>query len=433
MEVPVDQQPLLFGPELRRLRLASGYTLGRFSDRVHYSKSHLSQVERGLKPAGPELARLCDSALGAGGRLARLVPQRPSGTAPETLPDPCDEGEEWHMHLSPDGDSWFRPVDRRTLVAGGAASVVTLGLGSGPAHTQAPHALRSARLLFDQYRALGQSAPPGALLPTLVAQTHTLRTLARRAAAPLRAELLQLASRYAEFVGWLVQENGDDTGALWWTERSVRLAQAGGDHDLAAYALVRKALIAFYRDDAAHTVELARRAQEAHPPPRIAGLAAQQEAQGHALAGDRSACMRALERAREQLATADSPDGPVIGTVHLPDPVSMITGWCLHDLGRPRAAAAVLDEQIARLPEHALRNQARYGTRRALAHAQAGELDHACTLAGPLLDHAEAVGSATIRTDLRKLKRTLARHTTHRAARELDQRLTAVLHPEPHG
>ena len=54
---------------------------------------------------------------------------------------------------------------------------------------------------------------------------------------------------------------GDDQGALWWTERAVTLAAAGGDHDLAAYALVRRALVTLYHGDGPRTVGLAQQAQ----------------------------------------------------------------------------------------------------------------------------------------------------------------------------
>lgn len=424
----MDQQPTPFGPELRRRRLAARLSLTRLGQLVHYSKSQLSKVERGLKTPSPELARLCDTILNAQGALTTLAPARVPRPLP---PPPPDEGETWLMHLTPGGPNWVQPLPRRhVMAAAGAASAVALGLGAPQAHAESATFLPAARSLFAHYRHLGQSAAPELLLPALVAQTHALRQLAARARAHTRDELLLLASRFAEYTGWLVQESGDDRGALWWTDKAVELAHAGGDHDLATYAVVRRALITFYRDDGPRTVQLAHRAQAASPPPRIAGLAAQQEAQGHALCGDHDACMRALDRARVLLERARTEeDTPVIGTTHLTDPVSMITGWCLHDLGAPARAAVLLDAQIARLPEGAVRTQVRYGVRQALAHAQAGEVEHACTLADRLLDRAGAVNSATVRTDLRRLARTLSRHPSHPAARELNHRLTASLSP----
>ncbi|WP_306820078.1 hypothetical protein [Streptomyces sp. DSM 40750] len=206
--------------------------------------------------------------------------------------------------------------------------------------------------------------------------------------------------------------------------RSIDLAAASGDQALAGYALVRRALVTLYRDDAEQTIALARRAQGGTLPPRIRGLAAQREAQGHALAGDRHACQRALERARTLLARQDDgSEEPVIGTMHLPDSVGMVTGWCLVDLGRPREASEELDRQLALVGQEAVRTQVRYGVRRALAYASAGEIDHACALTTPLLDGVAAVRSATVTTDLRRLARVLARHSDHPSVRQLGPRL----------
>jgi hypothetical protein len=187
--------------------------------------------------------------------------------------------------------------------------------------------------------------------------------------------------------------------------------------------------MALYRNDAAETVELSRGAQRGSVLPRIRGLAAQREAQGHALAGDRDACLRCLDSARGLLALAPSdPAAPVLGSTNLTDPVTMITGWCLYDLGRPGEAAEVLDREIARLPPDALRSHTRYGVRRALAHATAGEVEHACEITESLLGGVGMVGSATIRTDVRRLARTLSRFRTTRSVRELSPQLAAALH-----
>ncbi|QUH03147.1 helix-turn-helix transcriptional regulator [Saccharopolyspora erythraea] len=424
----MPDRPTLFGAELRRLRIAAGMALSELARRVHYSKGYLSKVETGLKPAQPDLARRCDAALDAGGALAALVPAPASGVR---LPETGDDGEVWMLNLSDDGLSRFQPMDRRQALAAGAASVLGFGLGGrGMAATAAQSApLETFRELFGQLRRLGQTASPGVVLPTLIAQTHTLRGLSSNAGSRTRGPLLALTARYAEYAGWMAQESGDDRAALWWTDRAVELAAAGDDHDLATYSLVRRALVTLYREDAAQTVELARQAQNTTAPPRIHGLAAQREAQGHALAGDYDRCLRSLDRARELLARdARESEAPVLGTVNLTDPVAMMTGWCLHDLGRSREAAEIMDREISRLPAHALRSHARYGVRRALSHAAAGEIDHACELTAHLLGSVEVVGSATVLTDLRRLARTLARFRTHPAVRELYPRLTAALH-----
>ncbi|TQS22491.1 helix-turn-helix domain-containing protein [Microbispora sp. KK1-11] len=421
------QQLVLFGTELRKRRLAADLTLTDLSKLVHYSKGQLSKVERGIKAPSRELARLCDTALNAGGKLAGLVNERLPREGPE---ETTGDDEVWLMQLSADGRSWFQPMSRRQALASGAASIAGMSIGglTNPLAGKDGSLLGASRSLFDYYRQLGQTVAPNVLIPALIAQTHTLRELSSRADTRTRQGLLKLGSRYAEYVGWLVQETGNEQAALWWTQRAVDLAAAGGDYDLAAYALVRRALVTLYRADATQTVELAQRAQNDRVPPRIRGLAAQREAQGHALAGDYDACMRALDRARELLALAvpDS-DTPVIGTTNLPDPVAMVSGWCLYDLGRPADAAEIMETQLSQVSSQAMRTQVRYGLRCALAHAAAGEVDHACDLAMRLLGSVTAVGSATITTDLRALARVLARHPRNRSVRDLAPELGTTL------
>lgn len=428
------EKPSRFGEELRRRRLAAGLSLTGLALRVHYSKSQLSKVERGLKKPSPGLVSRCDAELKAGGALVRLAretwagPKAADAGAEETSKN--GENEVWLMEMSVDGPNRFHSLSRRQAVTAGAASLAVFGM-DGPKFQEKvsdTSLLGLSRALFDHYRRLGQSVEPGLLLPVLIAQTHTLRELAVRGGPRLRQELLRLGSRYAEYVGWLVQESGDERAALWWTQRAVDLAAAGEDHQLSAYGFVRRALITLYRGDAAQTIALAARAQDRKAPPRIRGLAAQREAQGHALAGDYDACMRSLDRARALLAKgASDSDAPVIGSMHLPDPAEMVKGWCLHDLGRPQAAAEVLDRQLARVPPQALRTRVRYGARRALAYAAAGEIEHACRLTRPLLEGAAAVGSATIATDLRALARTLARYPKNASVRALLPELGSAL------
>ncbi|GLF93636.1 hypothetical protein [Streptomyces yaizuensis] len=107
--------------------------------------------------------------------------------------------------------------------------------------------------------------------------------------------------------------------------------------------------------------------------------------------------------------------------------MSIVTGWCLHDLGRPGAAAQVLDRECQRIAPHALRTRTRYGMRRALAHAAAGEIEHACVIAGELLDVMTTVPSATVTVDIRRLARELTRFRASRAVKKLQPALARAL------
>lgn len=418
-----------FGRELRRRRLDAGLSLEQLGQRVHYSKSQLSKVERGIKRPTPELARLCDTRLKADGALADLVPVQPS-LAPPAAPD--HDGEVWLMRVDKDGSSTIRAITRRSVIAAGATSALTLQAGEGlvqpPPDEAAVTSVDAARLVFDQLRRLGQASGPAGVLPALVAQTQSLEQLAAQASHRTRRALLLIASRYAEYAGWMAQECGKDTMARWWTDRAVRLADAGDDSALATYAHVRHSLISLYRGEVAEAGRFAERALHSEAPSRVRGLAAQHLAQSAAVAGDYTTCMRSLDHARELLArdVAD-PEQPVLGTSHLPDVVSMFTGWCLYDLGRPAQAAALLDNEIERIPAHAFRTRGRHNVRRALAHAAAGEVDHACGIAVDALPSVRLTCSATVASDLRKLSHTLGRHRNRSSVRSLAPELADAI------
>jgi transcriptional regulator with XRE-family HTH domain len=417
-----------FGDELRRQRIAAGLSLRDLAGLVHYSRGHISKVETGQAIASVELARLCDSALGAGGVLVSIVAsvtgRRPAAVREKAGGTP--------VNADPGTSRWPVPLIREDLLSSGEPVIaITIPSAKGISPAQAESAAATFAVLFGQLRQLGQCVFPGALLPTLIAQTGTLRGLAAAARNPTRSTLLGLASRYAEYTGWMAEEMGDDHAALWWTDEAVQMADAAGQPEMGAYALVRRALVGMYRGDAAETIDLALMARsDARASERIRGLASLREAQGYALTADEGACQQALERGREHLARAmDDPVGTVLGTSTVVDPAAMVTGWCLHDLGRPGDSAAILDREIARLPAEARKARTRFAVRRALAYAAAGEVDQACRLTDELLTDAQELSSATIRLDLVRLSRALNRWPNHAPVRALQPGLTRALRP----
>jgi transcriptional regulator with XRE-family HTH domain len=437
--VPVAITPEAFGPRLRALRNTKGLSLSEFARRIYYSKGYLSRVETGASTPSAEFARRCDVELEADGALVALVPSAAPDAAPDTAREPADDYDDgtWIVTMAPDGSTSFVPLGRREMLLGGA--VVVAGLAGAnrlawPPAQAAGENLMYHRQLLEAARGLGQVAAPQTVLPMVVGQAQALRALSRGVQGGDAFDVATLFARTAEFAGWMAQESGDDNAATWWTGKAVQIAAAAGDRHTAAYALVRRALITMYQGDAPATIGLARQAQSATGTPmRILGLAAQREAQGHALAGDYDECMRALERANQHLQAArgDEMAGPVIGTSHISDPVSVVTGWCLYDLSRPREAAEILDREISHIPISAVRARLRFGIRQALAHAAAGDLDRACELAQSMIGQTSLVGSATILADVRRLAATLRRWSSHPAVRALEPAFTAALYRGP--
>ncbi|MEU4294985.1 helix-turn-helix transcriptional regulator [Kribbella sp. NPDC026596] len=410
-----------FGARLRAARDVAGVSLGELARRVNYHKSYLSKIENDHKPPTPALAKLCDAALNTGGILAAQIVEGAAVPADDVVA----EGENWLLGLTPAGGLRFGQSDR--LPADLAAFTVVAGSGQD-ADDQVLTALHAT---FDQYRVLGMTVSPALVLGPVIAQLHSLRSLSLAATEPGRSAILRLASRMAEYAGWMSQEAGDDRAAAWWTGQAVRLAEQSLDRQIAGYALVRKAELALYRQDAIATIELAARAQlDPAAAPRVLGLAARCEAQGHALAGDLDACLRALDRAAELLARAAAEpvsSEPVLGSSGGSDEVRLALGWSLFDLGRPEQAAAVLDQHLVSIPAFSRRARARFGVRQALAYGQAGEVDQACVVVRAALDDAVRVDSATIRADLRYLVRVLSRWPTHDAVRRTQPLLLDAL------
>jgi transcriptional regulator with XRE-family HTH domain len=403
-----------FGVELRRRRMQAGLSLADLAAKVHYDKGHLSKVENGRKLPSKELARYCDTALGCAGDLARLVP---GGTAPASLAQPS--AGLWMLSLGVDGTGVFRSVPPPR---GPAEPVPALDAD----------AIETFQAMYALLRNLGQRTAPQLLLGTLLTQTQALSAAARQSLPPDRDRALTLAACFAEYAGWIAQEAGDDTLALRLTELAVRHAVAAGDQEMAAYGLVRRGLLAMYQGDAEVTIRLARQARSATRSPRVAGLAAQREAQGHALAGDYDRCLRDLDGAAELLAVPHPPRaGPVIGSGNVADPAAMARGWCLVDLGRSAAAVPVLSHELGRIPAPAHRSRARYGIRLAIALADIGELEEACAVAGPAMDAFDLVQSATVRRDVRRLARILDRKHARREVTDTRLRLTRALHGHP--
>lgn len=345
--------PSTFAQEVRRLRKERGYSLTRMTCLVPYSKGHLSKIENGQVHPNPEMARLFDKALQADGHLVDLA------------------------------DAPVRPIpsDHSILLVYNA--------------------------MFEQHRALGHRLSADVvLLGGLRPQVDLLSSMARSADDPgLGRGLWLLAARYAEYAGWMEQERGDDASAAVLTKRAVQYAAKGGDVELEAFALVRAAEFAFYRGDAHATVDYARRASKSRST-AVQAAAAQREAHGYALAGAADRCLSALDRAAElQHAVSSFP----YGSTSLFDQVAVARAWSYYDLGRHAEAAAILDAQLPLIAPTALRARTRFGLRRALAHAAAGDVDHACELVEALLDDIRQVQSATVHIDLTAFSKLLSR------------------------
>ncbi|GAA2670769.1 MULTISPECIES: helix-turn-helix domain-containing protein [Actinosynnema] len=419
----------VFGIELRRRRNAAGLSLQAMAKALNYSKGHLSKIETGAKAPTPQLARQADAVLSAGGELSRLAPAAPVGHPRQAVPAPRQEAPPL-------------PRARRSeLEAAAEDPVVAQGM----------------RLQFDNIRDLGKRVSPRLVQPMLHGALVSLRDLLAAAGEPgTRRQVALMTARFVEYAGWMAQEAGRREEAVALTLESAALAELAGDPGLAAYALVRRAELAMYAGAAQQTIALAERAlADPHATARVRGLAEHRLAQGYAQLGEEARCRAALERAAVLLAEAALPEaappegalvqaalvtpaatglvippargGPVVGSSTVTDLDAVVTGWCLYDLGRPAEAAELLERGLAGASPEARRARALYGVRLALAHEAAGDLDRMHEVALDSLETARALGSATVRSQLRNLAWMVQRRHSHRPSRDLHVEITAAL------
>jgi hypothetical protein len=237
-----------------------------------------------------------------------------------------------------------------------------------------------------------------------------------------------VTARTADLLSHAVQRRGDHDGALQWSAYSAELANDAGDTDLAAFATVRQALMMVHAGAPGRAIDLAAsvRADERVAVP-VRWLAAHREAEGYALAGQAQRTRRALAQAGD-LEPELIDNSPYTGATFQNLPLTALaTGWSLYDLGLVDEAARTLDEAVPTIPAAARRSRARFGARRALAHAALGATDLACAIIWDLLDDIGRVDSATIRVDLRATARTLARWPNRSSVRDLQPHLSMAL------
>src|SRR6478672_6335445 len=110
-----------FSLELHRRRVEAGLSLTALADKLHYSKSHVSKIESGVKRASVGFARRCDQVFGTGGALAQLVspvPDATMGAARRSLDEAVTDATAagmWVVRMAPGGPSDFQAFEPHAL------------------------------------------------------------------------------------------------------------------------------------------------------------------------------------------------------------------------------------------------------------------------------------------------------------------------------
>ncbi|WP_067071828.1 helix-turn-helix domain-containing protein [Carbonactinospora thermoautotrophica] len=370
----------MFGDEMRRLMAEQGVSLRGLAKRVHYDVGYLSKVANGRKPPSVELATALDAALGADDALAALA------VAKERLPG---------TPLDPDAEERLRKAvqqPRRVDTAVIDALAATLA---------------AQRRLED---AIG-SVP---LVEPITTHLAVIEDLVLDARGPIRAKVLDVAAQWAQFCGWLHANTGTRSTARTWYDRAAEWAAEADNADMVATAWSMKGHLAWMTGRVGPMIGLSQAAQRParRVSPGVRALAAQQEARGHALAGDGDATERKLDEAQALAArAAEHPeDEPAWIYFYSPDFLTMQRGLAYRYLGRHAQAVELLTTGLAGLPEELRRAEwaAWYLYQLAVAHEQAGEPEQACAVAAEAADIARQTRAIRLRVQLQRLHARLA-------------------------
>ena len=410
----------------------------------------LERWERGLVVPPADVCMAADHAAQAVPGTARAAPVFPASEPAGPCPDDAAMrgGDEIVLPCRTlDGRIIWVSIPRRTFLSGGlgaAALAAIAAANPGPSGSSVA-TLRTAavaemnpietlrqlrRALIDADNLLGA----GAVLPAVHGQIQVIRHLRADRRGADRQALLALQAQYVEFAGWLHQDARDFQAAGFWLDRALEWSHAAADREMATYVIARKSQLAGDMRDAISAVDLAAAAGGmARKASRLKATAATYGAHGYALAGQRTACLRAIDGARELVGHLDdNPESPwatwLDGAY-----IDVQRGRCLSALGDHAKAATVFQQAIRDLPPAFRRDRGVYLAREALAHAGAREPEQAAAVGMQAVAIAHDTQSGRVIDELAQVGAGLAPWATLPAVADFQDALTSVLPTERTG
>ncbi|MGV9314765.1 tetratricopeptide repeat protein [Streptomyces sp. NPDC003691] len=246
-------------------------------------------------------------------------------------------------------------------------------------------------------------------------------------------ELYAAASRLAHVIGWMSQDQDDETAAHSYYVHAYRLAGEAAEPEIAATALRGLAVQAMELGPrhSARALALAERSVETArevSDPRVAAYYRSTLAEAAALDGDHRLAMRSLVVSRTCMErTADAPAGTSWASHFSIGRWSHASGMILARLGDLDAARRQLRQALAVHGLDRRRSRANVLGHLGTLHLRQGDLDGALAVWSEFLDTAEGVQSAGVRDSARDLRLRLARYPDDHEARALSERAERLL------
>lgn len=377
-----------FGDSLRFWRQHRGLSLRALASLAHYSKSQLSDLERGVRFARPAVARHLDTVLEAEGELAALAasipPPEPSGL------DPIGYTDLAVQLLTMGGGQ--DDMDRRSFVFGlGSATTLSM-VAPGMALEAARHGLslslaeERGEASVDEWQEIVweygynyQHTPPAELLDALMVDVLGLQMLIGRSQRPTHlAELQRVGAILAALTAMTIANLGEIRQARRWWRSARQLADQSGDVSADMWVRGREAIRGLY--EGRPTAAILRLVDDADTSSRHAQPADKAEllaakAQALALAGRGDDAEFALGEVRT---TYDQLPGSIV------DEHDSIFGWAENrlrftesfvysHLGNSSKAGAAQDRAVAVYPSSYRRGPAQIELQRALCMVADGD------------------------------------------------------------
>lgn len=420
------------GARLRAARIEAGLGLDTLARITGLSKSHLSRVERGIRPVTPAMALAYQRALGWSLPPAAVT---------------------WNQSLGPAHDNNDEAeMRRRTLLCGFVAA--TTGIAS---HTPVADTLADVVSLTSTPAGIGEADADELEQAALSLTTRDLRggghaviaegrsllewgiTLTEQArSAPLRQRFAAAAGYLADRTGWAAFDLGYHDQARKLFGIGIRLADEADDHNLTAQILSDMAGHAVFRgkpSEALDCAALALTSSRVTGQLKAALLGVTAEAYGQL--GDLRQALHYIDQACEH---ADNATAPEVGPAWLPafrGPQTLMasTGFAAYlafGHGQDRSAATVALDHLATaaasLGSGRGRSVALCRLRQATITCLAGDTDEGLTLADEAVHGIPLARSTRIRRELRTLQTALPPAPTRTTAR-IDQLLTGHAPP----
>lgn len=243
------------------------------------------------------------------------------------------------------------------------------------------------------------------------------------------SRLLSAAAEALQLAGWMTDDAGEHGLGQRYMTQALRLALAAGDGPLGAEILAGLSHQASFLGDAATAVDLARAAGKAARQHGLGALVAEalvMEAHGHAVAGDATACAAQLSAAELALDRADRSSDPGWMSYFDEAYLSAKFGHCFREL-RDAATAERFARRSLDMDGSYVRGKSFNLALLATAHAQAGDIEAACSVGQEAAALVTDLQSARARTYLRRLQDELKPAASAPCVIDLRERLEPLL------